>query len=168
MSSQSMQRLFQGLCILLFLSSAPALAQKENPITWTVASEQTAQPLKPGALLKAQLTARIEERWHLYAMEQPQEGGPRPTRVLVPAGQPFTLDGKIDAPGPIRENDPNFGFETDYYEGSVTFEVPLRIAATAEAGRQKAVVEVRFQTCNQEICLPPKTLKLELEVEIAK
>ena len=50
----------------------------------------------------------------------------------------------------------------------MTFDVPLRIAATAETGRQKAVVEVRFQTCNQEICLPPKTLKLELDVEIAK
>ena len=74
MSSQSMQRLVQGLCIFLFLSSAPALAQKENPITWTVASEQTAQPLKAGATFKAQLTARIEERWHLYAMELPHEG----------------------------------------------------------------------------------------------
>jgi thiol:disulfide interchange protein DsbD len=162
-----MQRLVQGLCIFLFLSSAPALAQKENPITWTVASEQTAQPLKPGATLKAQLTARIEERWHLYAMEQPHEG-PRPTRILVPSSQPFTLEGKIAAPDPIRENDTNFGFETDFYEGSVTFEVPLRIATSAEVGRQKAIVEVRFQTCNQEICLPPKTLKLELDVEIAK
>lgn len=164
-----MQRLVQGLCIYLLLSSAPALAQKEkeNPITWTVASEQTAQPLKPGATFKAQLTARIEERWHLYAMEQPHEG-PRPTRIVVPSGQPFTLDGKIEAPDPVRENDMNFGFETDFYEGSVTFDVPMRIATTAEAGRQKAIVEVRFQTCNQEICLPPKTLKLELEVEIAK
>ena len=167
MNSQPMQRLAQGLCIFLFLFSDPALAQKENPITWTVASEQTAQPLKPGAAFKLQLTARIEERWHLYAMEQPHEG-PRPTRILVPNGQLFTLDGKIEAPGPIRENDPNFGFETDFYEGSVTFDLPLRISATAEPGRQKAIVEVRFQTCNQEICLPPKTLKLELDVDIAK
>lgn len=155
--------------LAMFMPAAPPARaqQQEDPIKWSITSEQAGKALKAGAAFKAELVAEIAEGWHLYAMEQPNEG-PRPTRITLPSGQVFALDGEIDAPGPVRTMDPNFGFETDYYEGSAAFTLPLRALETASAGRHRLAVQVRFQTCTQEICLPPKTQKLELEFEIEK
>ena len=43
---------------------------------------------------------------------------------------------------------------------------PVRIAPKAAAGRQLIPVSVRFQTCNGQICHPPKTVRLSIPVTV--
>lgn len=135
----------------------------ENPIQWTLAVKTSAH--KVGDKFTAQLTAQIEDGWHLYSLEE-IPNGPRPTRITLAAEQPFELSGDIEQPVPIIKHDENFGVETQYYEKSATFHLPVKIKSTAKPGSTTLTVQTRYQVCNEQMCLPPKTVKVEAPIEI--
>jgi len=138
----------------------------ENPITWRLKAETPAHPLKLGETFTAQLTAQIEAGWHLYSANQSPDG-PRPTRITLPAEQSFKLAGEIEAPPPRTALDENFGFETSFYENSATFTLPVRVAEDVQQGRHQLRVNAYFQTCNDRLCLPPKTVQLVAAINVA-
>ena len=151
----------------LALLAVFAVQTESLPIAWQLTVKDRAVTVKPGAVFNARLSARIEEGWHLYALDQ-LEGGPIPTRITGPPEQNFELTGSIESPAPLKTRDENFDLETEYYEQSVTFTLPVRAAAKAPAGRHKLQVQVRFQACSSQLCLPPKTVKLDLDLEVAR
>ncbi len=150
-------------CAVCALAQTEAPGETLNPIKFALKAE-TAR-VKPGEAFKLLLTATMDEGWHLYSTEQ-KEGGPRPTRITLAPAQPFDLAGEISAPDPFVGMDENFGIETEYYELSVTFTLPVRAAASAAAGAQTVSVLVRYQTCTKTLCLPPKLVKLAAEVTV--
>jgi DsbC/DsbD-like thiol-disulfide interchange protein len=136
-----------------------------NPVKWSLKSDAPTAPLKAGDQFRVELTAEIEDGWHLYSTEEiPQ--GPKPTRIALAANQPFELADSIEAPEPQTALDENFGINTQFYEHSVTFTLPVTVAANAPAGKRKLIVQARYQTCTDKLCLPPKLIKMEIEVEI--
>ncbi len=138
----------------------------DNPITWKLKAETPARPLKLGETFTAQLTAQIAAGWHLYSSNQSPDG-PRPTRITLPAEQSFKLAGEIEAPPPQTALDENFGFETSFYEYSATFTLPVRVAEDVQQGRHELRVNAYFQTCNDLLCLPPKTVQLVAAINVA-
>jgi DsbC/DsbD-like thiol-disulfide interchange protein len=138
----------------------------KEPIKWSVKTTGPDTPHKPGEQFAIQLTAKIEDGWHLYATEQ-AEGGPTPTKIVMPAEQPFQPAGPMESSEPTIAMDPNFNLTTQYYEGQATFTIPVKVAAGAAAGKAEVKVNVTFQTCSAELCLPPKTVKLAVEVSLA-
>src|SRR5215510_4647302 len=138
----------------------------ENPITWRLKAETPARALKLGETFTAQLMAQIAAGWHLYSSNQPPDG-PRPTRITLPAEQSFKLAGEIEAPPPQTTLDENFGFETSFYENSATFTLPVRVAEDVQQGRHQLRVNAYFQTCNDSLCLPPKTVQLVAAINVA-
>jgi thiol-disulfide isomerase/thioredoxin len=162
----SSRRLFKtALLAVLCACAGPGFAQETdnepNPIKWSIRSNASA-PVKAGNRFVVELTAQIENGWHLYSTER-VEGGPTPTRISLPSGQSFEIAGQIDSPAPRSSYDPNFQLATDYYEGSVLFTIPVR----ALANSNKLSVQVRYQTCTQAICLAPKLLDLDTQIQIA-
>lgn len=138
----------------------------DDPIRWSIEPVDSKKPLRPGDRFSVKVIAKIDEGWHLYSLTQ-AEGGPLPTRITLPDDQPFKLDGNIQSPTPYVAPDPNFGIDTEYYEGTATFILPVGIATNAKPGEIKLLVNAFYQSCNDQICLPPKTVKLETAVEIA-
>jgi len=158
--------------VLLFgvIFSSAVLAQ--NPSSWSLTSDAKDKTLTTGDLIKVEVKADIESGWKLYALEQPK-GGPIATTIKVSDGSNFTLDGKIGSPKPITKTDDLFVGEdgkpliTKYFENSVTFDVSLK--ANAEIAANALALDVRFQLCNDTLCLPPKTIKVTFAgVEDAK
>ena len=133
------------LLVTLFASVAAA----QNPIAWSL----TGAPSKPGRAT-VRLKAAIESGWHLYGMSQ-AEDGPKPTRIWLPEGQPYTAAGEVKAPKAQRERDVNFNADVEYYEREVVFQIPVKLDAPANAPLR---VNVAFQTCNDKLCLPPRTV----------
>ena len=58
--------------------------------------------------------------------------------------------------------------EVEEYEGSAVFTLPLKVIATASAGSYKLLVNAQTQSCNDRICLPPATARVELPIAIGK
>ncbi len=147
------------LILFLFFNSA-SFAQ--NPTKWTLESDAKGKSLKQDESFRAELKAEIEDGWHLYAVEQPA-GGPFPTKITLPENAAFLIVGKIESLKPIVKADPNFPvdgkpLETKYFEKQVVFTVPLK--SSADSKSDDLAINVRFQVCNDKVCLPPKTVKV--------
>lgn len=50
----------------------------------------------------------------------------------------------------------------------VTFELPLKVAPDASAGRQDLLTTVRYLACDDRQCLPLATVTLKVPVEILR
>ncbi len=135
----------------------PVFSFAQNPVSWNLESDAKGKSLKSGEKVSAKLKATIEETWHLYAVEQPS-GGPFPTKISVAENLPFEIDGKTSSPAPISKLDPNFQIETKYFEKNAEFDIPLK--TTADANGDDLLINVRYQVCDDKVCLPPKTVKV--------
>ena len=131
-------------------------ADAQNPVSWKLESD--ARDQASAKTFTANLTATIESPWHLYAIEQPP-GGPIPTTISLPDGSPFQINGKIRSPRPIEKYDENFKLPTKFFEKQVTFAVPV---ATVNGKGDELAIHVRYQVCNDTLCLPPRTVKVTL------
>lgn len=146
--------------ILVFILPLSTLAQ--SPVSWSLESDAKGKIVKEGESLKANLKAQIEGNWHLYAVEQP-EGGPFPTKITLPDDSLFKIEGVIDSTKPITKPDSNFlvdekPLETKFFEKEAEFNLPL--TAIRETNANDLIVNVRFQVCDDRVCLPPKTVKV--------
>ncbi len=159
-----LERSVCATAFIVFVSIA-ALAQRPNEVVTWKGSLPVPAALRPGAKVTAKLEAKIQAGWHVYSISQPP-GGPTPTVISVPEGQPFRLAGPVAGPVPHSVYDPNFQMQTEYYVDSATFRVPLRVAAGAASGPGKAMIDVIFQTCNDRICLPPATVHVPLSYRV--
>ena len=148
------------------IAGDPGQIPKE-PVKWSMKAGLPDKPVKPGQAFSLHLTAKIDEGWHLYSTEQ-IEGGPIPTRIVMPADQPFVQAGTIESSEPKTAMDPSFNLMTEFYEEEAAFTIPVKVAANAPAGKPEVKVNVSFQTCNDQICLPPKTVKLAVTVTLAR
>lgn len=135
------------------------------PVSWTLLAPDELSSIPPGDRLEVTARAIVERGWYVYAMNQPV-GGPTPLRITIPEGQPFALGGPVTGPEPKREWDTAFEIDTAKHDGTVTFTVPLQVAASAAEGRTTLRVQVRYQACSDTLCLRPKTETLSLPFEI--
>jgi thiol:disulfide interchange protein len=118
---------------LLALASISLLpAQKVDPIQWTA----------EGAGDYIRLTAKAESPWHVYSMTTPRP--PIATTAKLADGSAV----EVYQPDPIRKMDPNFGVETETFEGEIVFYLK-----TKPAGQ---TIQVRYQACTEKLCLPPR------------
>jgi DsbC/DsbD-like thiol-disulfide interchange protein len=153
------------LPIAAALATLGLFAAAPEPVAWKVDAPPRA--VKAGARFQVRLVAQIQSGWHIYGL-RPLADGPIATRIWVADGQAVMLAGAVEGTEPQTMQDPAFGMEVQLYEGEVAFTLPLRLAASTAAGEQKFVVNASYQSCDNRICLPPKTVKLEVPVTVAK
>ena len=116
-------------------------------------------PTKPAAHSQAtlRLTAAIKSGWHLYSITQ-APGGPIPTRISFPEGSAVTSAGTPKGTPPRKSFDRNFNMDTETYSNEARFEIPVQVASAGGT----ANVNVRFQVCNDRLCLPPTTMHVAI------
>lgn len=144
--------------ILLFLLAAVISAQ--NPVSWKLETDAKTKTLKAGDKFNAKLTATIEGEWNMYAIEQPEGEGPRPTKITLPDDSAFKLSGKLVSPKPTEKFDPNFQIQSKFYNGGAEFTLPFE--AVKDASTDDLAVKAYFQVCTNTVCLPPKTVRVTL------
>ncbi len=153
------------LVLLLVCIFLPLSAFAQDPAKWSISFEPQSTQIKSGDKFKGLLKAGIDEGWHLYALEQP-DGGPIATTIKVPDGAAIMIDGKIVSQKPIIRDDPLFvgmdgkALVTKFFADSATFTIPLK--ATVDTTADAVSIDVRFQLCNDRICLPPRTFRVSL------
>ncbi|MGI8543797.1 MAG: protein-disulfide reductase DsbD family protein [Aridibacter sp.] len=147
------------LYILIFFAFA-ASTFAQNPVKWELESAAKNKQIKADEKLSAKLKAEIEGDWYLYSLNQP-DGGPVSTTVSLPEGSQFIIDGDVTTPKPIQKFDPNFEIETKIFKKNAEFNVPLK--ADKELNGDDLAINIRYQVCNNKLCLPPKTVKVSFD-----
>lgn len=146
---------------VVFLLAVSAVAQ--NPTKWILDSDANGKSLKAGESLTVTVKAQVEGDWHLYSLEQPK-GGPIATTIKVAEGSQFEMVGTAaEVTKPKVEPDPNFiidgkPLETRFFTQQADFKVSLKTLADVAA--DSIALDVRFQLCNDTVCLPPRTKRV--------
>ena len=138
---------------------------KYDPVQWSLAFDP--QSARPGRRVVGLLKAEIEPGWHLYSPTTPA-GGPVPTKIEM-AESPSVASWKLFQPQPNRRMDDNFQLETETYEDEAVFQFDILLAEDAALGSRELEAKVRFQVCDDRLCLPPvrKTATATLSINTA-
>ncbi len=144
---------FIGLIFLIL----PLNSYAQNPVSWTIESDAKGKTLKQDEKAEVKLKAKIEANWYLYDLEQPGKG-PFPTKITVPEDSKFALDSNPKSIGAKTKFDPNFNINTQTFAETAEFIVPVK--ANSDANGDDLAINVRYQVCDDKVCLPPKTVKV--------
>ena len=106
------------------------------------------------------MTATIQNGWHLYAQKQPDDAIAQPTTFQFNKSPLLNLEGSVKEIGKLEKfKDKELDVSANQYSKKVDFVQVVKLkgkAKTAVTGK------LEFQTCNDEKCLPPKTVPFSI------
>ena len=150
-----MKKLFSGFLLMMIANLASA--QIENPVTWTYSAIK-----KADKTYELTITATIAKPWHLYSQTTP-DGGPVPTSFTFKANPLITLDGNVNEAGKLKTyHDKNFGVDVKYFSDKVVFTQNIKLKAALKTNLSGTI---EFMVCNDEKCLPPKTVPFDIKLQ---
>jgi thiol:disulfide interchange protein DsbD len=153
------------LALLLAVGSI-ALAQKPN-VRWKVLTPTL--DAKAGQTVQLRVEATVGKGSHMYSLKPNTGDGPQPTEVTVGEPDVITLAGPIrTSKKPIEKYDENFELNTEFWEGTVTFTIPVRVGRDVRPGsKAKAWVNFYCMTCSDSTCTPGDDFRLPLTLALA-
>jgi thiol:disulfide interchange protein DsbD len=166
-------RLPHALCAILIagLALAPAaraqlgggggeaIPPTEELVTVSVPSLTVAA----GASAEAVVNLTIMPGWHINA--NPPSPDMIPTAVTAASPPGITVRGALYPPA--REEKLSFSEDViRVYDGTVAVRVPIVVAADAASGRHKLKGTLSFQSCNDQVCLPPARIAFTIELMV--
>ncbi len=157
--------------ILLLLVAAGSLHAQENPnVAWKILTPTITGA--PGDVVELKVEAKITSGWKMYSTRSYPDtllAAPQPTEITVGEPSLITRSGSVKGTRPERHYDEGFEIETEYWKGTVTLTIPVKIAKKAPAGQKlEGWVNFYFQTCDASVCLPPVDKKLTFSVAVGK
>lgn len=145
------------LAILLALVSVTASAQAPDPVKWTFSAKKIAN-----GQYEVHLTAALENGWHIYSQTTP-DGGPVKTTITFSKNPLVTLQGNITESGKLEQHfDDLFDVEVKQFSNQVDFVQKLTVKANAKTNLSGSL---NFMTCNNTMCLPPKTVSFAIALK---
>jgi DsbC/DsbD-like thiol-disulfide interchange protein len=144
-----------SLLLLSFGLVMMASAQTLNPVTWSFASKKVNENN-----YEVYLTATIQKGWHLYAQKQPEDAIAQPTAISFNKNPLVSFEGNVKEVGKMEMyKDEKLGIAANQYSDKVVFVQTVKIKGKAKTN---VTGKLEFQTCNDEKCLPPKTINLSI------
>lgn len=143
------------LLIILLFVSAFSFAQTLNPVSWSFTTKKLADNS-----FEIEMVATIQQGWHLYAQEQPKDAIAIPTSFAFNKNPLISLEGKVKEIGKLEKfKDNKLGVSANQYSNKVVFVQKVKLRGKAKTN---VTGKLEFQTCNDERCLPPKTINLSI------
>ena len=137
----------------------------ENPVAWSFSAPEAQTVVRAGALFRVKVEADIAEGWHVHGLKTPAGGAVATSLTMTPGAQ-FEARGAVEAPDGQKGRDAAFGVELESYENMVEFTLPVAVAKDARPGPATLTVVARYQACREKECLPARTARLELKLEV--
>lgn len=149
-----MQKLVQAIVALCALF-VPALAEAQmpaDPVSWTATAARS------GKGYEIRISASFQPGWHVYAMEPGGDGTLIPTtfRFKPVNGKPPVVKSLAK---PKAMTFVGVDGEAYVYEGKTDF----TSSVTGKPG-QTLNLEIGYQSCNEQMCLPPKKKVLPIKL----
>lgn len=133
--------------LFLFILSVAVSGEILQPVEW----RQVQQTEEKGVTLE--LSATIQDGWHVYGMKIP-DGGPIAMEVVLTEVEGARLSGGIHVDGKeITRHDETFDMDLQWYEHALS--VRQRIVPEKD-GVWMVKGYVRYMCCDDQSCLPPE------------
>ena len=143
--------------IFLFLTFTLGIfSQIEDPLQWSTSVEKVSDN---EFILVSKAT--IEEGWHLYSQEVPEDGPIPTTFSFDTSNENFSLIGKTLEEKGHTVDDPVFEMKIKFFENSAIFK--QRVKTTSDINTINGVVE--FMVCDDTKCLAPTEVDLVFILE---
>lgn len=144
--------------IVLSVFSVGFASAQLNPVSWSFASKKISHKE-----YELQMTATIQQGWHLYSQVQPEDAIAQPTSFNFNKNPLLDLNGKVKEVGKLEKyKDEKLDVSANQYSNKVVFVQKVKLkgkAKTAVTGK------LEFQTCDDEKCLPPKTVNFSIALK---
>lgn len=144
-----------SLALAAVLLAVSVSAQNLSPVTWTFSSKKINDKE-----YELQMTATIQQGWHLYSQTQPSDAIAQPTSFA------FNKNPLVEFSGPVKEvgkmekyTDKTLGVSAHQYSNRVVFVQRVKLKGKAKTN---VTGKLEYQTCNDEKCLPPKTVNVSI------
>ena len=129
-------------------------AAKRDPVAWSARVVD-----RSGSEFTVEARAAIERGWFMYGMRQPANG-PSALRFSVDADEAVPMGPAVGYS--VRTSyDAGFRMRVAKYTGTSLFHVPLR---PRDGSIDSLSLIVRYQACNDQVCLPPQSTTLVVRV----
>lgn len=135
---------------LLLAVQAITMAQIFEPVKWKFDQRKVGDNV-----YELVMKATIEQGWHLYSQNIPDDG-PVPTSFMFDENDQVEFIGKVAEPKAHEEYDANFDMTLRYFGDEAEFVQKVKIkGATTITGY------LEFMCCDDSKCLPPETIDFE-------
>lgn len=138
------------LSLFVAITTFSTVAQEK--VDWSF----TYNPVDQQILIKADIAAG----WHLYSQHVDNEIGPVPTSFEFREDPNVVFIGGVDEPESIKEYDPNFEGELNFFKDQVVFTQKVDVKSPSTV-----VGTVTFMVCNDTMCLPPVDEIFKIEIQ---
>lgn len=136
--------------LIFFFISCQAQTQTKEPVLWKLSNKKLST-----CEYELTFTATIENHWHIYALNLPNNDGPLPTKIIFENNKNYTLVGKTKESNPIKSFDKVFGVDVAYHEKTASFKQRIQLLADKEITIKGAY---EYQACIEDKCtFPPAT-----------
>jgi len=132
-----------------------------QPVSFTVVNDLSS--VTAGEKTDIVFDAKIEGDWHLYSITIP-ENGPVPTSFSVKSDNAFQY-GDVSESEPDINYDPNFDMDLGWHSKTAQFTIPI-VLDIDEAGEYVVDIGARYMVCNDNMCLPPRTVPVTVPVTV--
>jgi DsbC/DsbD-like thiol-disulfide interchange protein len=148
-----MKRIRSFLASLFIISGLSA--QQHNPVSWQ--AKYNALSAKEGEIV---VTATIEKGWHTYS-QKATDAGPIPTSFSFTPNKQYQLNGATQESEAHEEFVPAFDAKIAVFSDKAEFK--QKITLKGKTGFSIPFT-VEYMSCNDMMCLPPKTVELFVKV----
>ena len=146
---------YLSLIVLSLLIAGASIAQNSNPVSWSFSSKKI-----NNNVYEIQMVATIQQGWHLYSQVQPKDAIAIPTSFNFNKNPLIDMDGKVKELGKLEKfKDEKLGVQANQYSNKVIFIQKVKVRGKAKTN---ITGKLEFQTCNDQKCLPPKTVNLSI------
>jgi hypothetical protein len=147
---------FFALAVII-LAALTSQAQL-NPVSWTFSTKKIADKT-----YEIHMTATMQNKWHLYSQTQPDDAIAIPTTFTINPNPLFSLEGKIKEVGKMEKfHDAKLDLSANQYSNTVNFVQVVKLKANVKTNFSG---NVEFQTCDDQKCLPPKTVNFNVAIK---
>jgi hypothetical protein len=144
------------ICSLLLLYGFLS-ASAQDPLHWQYSAKQVND-----TTWAVHFTATIDGGWHVYSQTQPESSVAQPTEFHFTASPLIRIKGKTKESGEVVHfSDPATGIGANQYNGRVDFVQTVIRKAKAKISLTGTIT---YQTCTDQMCLPPKTVPFTVEM----
>jgi hypothetical protein len=146
------------LILSAFFTVAIASAQNINPVSWSFTSKKLGDKE-----YEIQILATIQQGWHLYSQSQPADAIAQPTSFQFNKNPLLDMSGKVKEVGKLEKfKDKTLDVSANQYSNKVLFVQKVKMKGKAKTN---ITGKLEFQTCNDEKCLPPKSVNFSIALK---